>query len=111
MEGARLFDIKTFKQITEHSIYMDGTIKDKIKNNWNHFLTYDYRNRLWLRENEKVDVIALGSDNNPLIVLFKTAQNESVAARAVFYLDWLVNNKNLFNKLVQKLSQVWMLTA
>jgi len=50
-------------------------------------------------ENEKVDVIALGSDNNPL---FKTAQNESVAARAVFYLDWLVNNKNLFNKLVQK---------
>jgi len=49
-----------------------------------------------------VDVIALGSDNNPLIVLFKTAQNESVAARAVFYLDWLVNNKNLFNKLVQK---------
>jgi len=33
MEGARLFDIKTFKQITEHSIYMDGTIKDKIKNN------------------------------------------------------------------------------
>jgi len=85
MEGARLFDIKTFKQITEHSIYMDGTIKDKIKNNLESLLNVriietDFDSG----ENEKVDVIALGSDNNPLIVLFKTAQNESVAARAVF---------------------------
>jgi len=82
---------------------MDGTIKDKIKNNLESLLNVriietDFDSG----ENEKVDVIALGSDNNPLIVLFKTAQNESVAARAVFYLDWLVNNKNLFNKLVQK---------
>jgi len=66
MEGARLFDIKTFKQITEHSIYMDGTIKDKIKNNLESLLNVriietDFDSG----ENEKVDVIALGSDNNP----------------------------------------------
>jgi len=58
--GARLFDIKTFKQITEHSIYMDGTIKDKIKNNLESLLNVriietDFDSG----ENEKVDVIAL----------------------------------------------------
>lgn len=103
MEGARLFDAKTFKEIMEHNMYIDSSIRDKIKSNLESLLNVRLIEvDVDAGDNERIDVIAMGSENNPLIVLFQTVKSESVAAKAVFYLDWLINHKSLFNKLAQK---------
>ncbi|GAE87270.1 hypothetical protein [Acetivibrio straminisolvens] len=103
MEGARLFDIKTFKEIMEHNMCINSSIRDKIKNNLESLLNIRIlESDFDTGENERLDVIALGTENNPLIVLFQTTQSESMVSKAVFYLDWLINNKGLFNKLAQK---------
>ncbi|HOM02825.1 MAG TPA: DUF2325 domain-containing protein [Acetivibrio sp.] len=103
MDGARLFDIKTFKEITEHNMHIDSSIRDKIKDNLESLLNIRIiESDFHTGENERVDIIALGSENNPLIVLFQSVPRESMVAKAVFYLDWITNNKNLIIKLVSK---------
>lgn len=103
MKDVRLFDIKIFKEITGHNMYIDSAIRDRIKNNLELLLRIrPVEADFDAGDNERIDVIAIGRDNNPLIVLFQTTQNESVVAKATFYLDWLISHKSLFIKLATK---------
>jgi len=50
----------------------------------------------------RMDSIGIDDDNSPVIFEYKRSQNENVINQGLFYLDWLLNNKDSFKLLVME---------
>ena len=48
----------------------------------------------------RIDTLALDRDNSPVIIEYKEDKSSTVLLQGLFYMDWLVENKAEFEKLV-----------
>ena len=49
----------------------------------------------------RIDTIGIDENNSPVIIEYKWKENEDVLSQGLFYLDWLLRNKKLFNLFVK----------
>ena len=49
----------------------------------------------------RIDTLGIDENNSPVIIEYKWKENEDVLSQGLFYLDWLIKNKKLFNLFVK----------
>lgn len=49
----------------------------------------------------RIDTIAIDSDNRPVIIEYKADKSSTILLQGLFYMDWIVDNKAEFEKLVR----------
>ena len=49
----------------------------------------------------RIDTLAIDSDNRPVIIEYKYDKSSTILLQGLYYMDWLVENKAEFEKIVK----------
>ena len=49
----------------------------------------------------RIDTLAIDNDNRPVIIEYKADKSSTVLLQGLYYMDWLVDNKAEFEKVVR----------
>ena len=109
MADIKLFKIDGSSVIEQHETSykfeknLQAVIEKNMKQMFNiTFLYHEYTVRGDDGQDGRMDSIGIDENNCPVIFEYKKVENENVINQGLFYLDWLLNHKNDFYVLVQK---------
>jgi len=53
-------------------------------------------------EGDRIDTVALGENGSPVIIEYKKRKDENIISQGLFYLEWLIDHKGDFEKVVEE---------
>jgi predicted transport protein len=56
---------------------------------------------IWTTHGGRIDTLAIDSDNRPVIIEYKSDKSSTILLQGLYYMDWLVENKAEFEKIVK----------
>lgn len=107
MVGDNMNDIKLFqingevRELPARTVNIEKDLQNLIESNMDKFFRVRFlQSEYTTTHNGRVDSLGLDEDNCPVIFEYKRASNENVINQGLFYLDWLMDHKADFEKLV-----------
>ena len=55
----------------------------------------------WTTHGGRIDTLAIDSDKRPVIIEYKAEKSSTILLQGLYYMDWIVENKAEFEKLVK----------
>ena len=97
-----LFKIQNNKaeKIEKRSV-VERDIQRLIEENLTEILGIHFLDTEFTTNEGRIDTIGIDQNGSPVIIEYKRAQNDSVINQATWYLEWLLDHKEKFEKLVQ----------
>jgi predicted transport protein len=56
---------------------------------------------IWTNHGGRIDTLAIDSDKRPVIIEYKADKSSTILLQGLYYMDWLVENKAEFEKIVK----------
>lgn len=105
-------DIKLYKinnseasELSGSSVAVEKSLQKLIEGNLDTFLGIRFvasEHSTGRTHGGRIDTLGLDENNSPVIIEYKRAINENVINQGLYYLDWLLDHRAEFEKLVRK---------
>ena len=97
-----LFKIQNNKAVKiEKRSVVERDIQRLIEENLKEILGIYFLDTEFTTNEGRIDTIGIDQNGSPVIIEYKRTQNDSVINQATWYLEWLLDHKEKFEKLVQ----------
>jgi predicted transport protein len=94
--------VKKVKQIKVEGFNKEKQIQTLIEKNLPTMLDMDFiGSEIWTNHGGRIDTLAIDSDKRPVIIEYKADKSSTVLLQGLYYMDWLVENKAEFEKIVK----------
>lgn len=102
MSDIKLFQINgEVKELAAKAVNIEKELQNLIEGSMNKFFGVRFlQSEYTTTHGGRIDSLGLDEDNCPVIFEYKRASNENVINQGLFYLDWLLDHKGDFEKLV-----------
>lgn len=102
MANIKLFSVKDgIKELESKTVTLEKNLQKIIEDNMETFFGVTFLKSEYVTTNGgRMDSIGIDENYCPVIFEYKRNQDENIINQGLFYLDWLVNNKDSFKVLV-----------
>lgn len=99
MSEIRLFKVKNeVKELNSSPVLLEKNLQNFIEKNMETLFGVTFIKSEYVITNGRMDSIGLDENNCPVIFEYKRSSNENVINQGLFYLDWLMDHKEAFEK-------------
>ena len=85
-------DLRQFKN--------EATLRDFFANNLEDLLGLRFLGKEFQTKDGRIDTLAIDETGTPVIIEYKWGEKDNILSQGLFYIDWLKENKRLFDLLV-----------
>jgi predicted transport protein len=103
MANIKLFSLSDeVTEVKSTSVTLEKELQNIIENNMNTFFGVSFVKSEYIIPEGRMDSIGIDENNCPVIFEYKRSTNENVINQGLYYLEWLLDHKGDFYRLVQK---------
>ncbi|WP_025769394.1 endonuclease NucS domain-containing protein [Thioalkalivibrio sp. HK1] len=102
-------DIKFFRlegqsvnEVIGTSMSLEKDLQNLFQKNLRSLMEIDFLKSEYKTTNGRIDMLGLDENKCPVIIEYKRDSNANIVTQGLFYLDWLMNHRDSFHRLVQE---------